>query len=481
MRAFLRCLAFSALVLHAGLVAAQDAIPWARSIEEAQRQAAQQQRLVLIHFYGDNCPPCRALEANVFPRPEFARGLTSNYVPVKINATQNRELAARYGIRQWPTDVVITPDGKPLIAPTVSPQDPVKYLAMLDQVAAEHRVRVTPTAGNTYEQVASAPSYEARPVAHDMPADSRWTPPSQQQQPQGSSNYASPYGANAGGALPRQDSPYGGAQPQQGPYNPSGYGQTAADRNSAYRPNLPEPGQAYVEGTPYRNPQSEMGRSPYDLGGSPDAGRGLQSQASDAVYGRPSDDSYLRRDVRLSDSGSFSPQQPPVQQPSLQQPVGQPRTGQPLPQLQTNPHAGRSAADVAQHRPAPPTGNSPPLALDGYCPVALLETGKWVKGDIRFGAIHRGRTYLFATAAEQQKFLATPDKFSPMLSGYDPVKYIEEGVLVEGKREHGLHHDEHMYLFVDEASLQKFWKSPMTYAPTVRQAMQQSIVPNVRR
>src|SRR5688500_13599177 len=130
MRASL-CLIVTALTvtLTTGIVAASppagglDAVPWARSLEEAQQIAAQRHQLILLHFYGDNCPPCKALEANVFPRQDFARGLTANYVPVKINASQNRQLAAKYGIQNWPTDVIVTADGTPIMKPVGCPPD----------------------------------------------------------------------------------------------------------------------------------------------------------------------------------------------------------------------------------------------------------------------------------------------------------------------------------------------------------------------
>jgi YHS domain-containing protein len=119
--------------------------------------------------------------------------------------------------------------------------------------------------------------------------------------------------------------------------------------------------------------------------------------------------------------------------------------------------------------------------MEGYCPVSLMESSHWTKGDVRFGAIHRGRTYLFASPGEQQKFLANPDRYSPMLSGYDPVAYLEQGKMVDGRRQCGIVHEGRMYLFTDEGSLQRFCDSPERYTGGVRQAMQQDPAPNMRR
>jgi hypothetical protein len=67
--------------------------------------------------------------------------------------------------------------------------------------------------------------------------------------------------------------------------------------------------------------------------------------------------------------------------------------------------------------------------------------------------------------------LANPDRWSPVLSGYDAVKYVEEGKLVDGRREFGTVIDGQMYLFADLAAQERFEGRPDKFMPTVRQAM----------
>lgn len=109
--------------------------------------------------------------------------------------------------------------------------------------------------------------------------------------------------------------------------------------------------------------------------------------------------------------------------------------------------------------------------MEGFCPVTLVEREQWQQADKRWGAIHRGRLYLFAGPAEQQRFLANPDRFSPALSGFDPVMYAERGQLVEGKRRYGTFFYDQVYLFSDEAALRRFEQNPAGYADHVHQAM----------
>jgi len=135
------------------------------------------------------------------------------------------------------------------------------------------------------------------------------------------------------------------------------------------------------------------------------------------------------------------------------------------------PLAAEPADDgLAGELPQLPPG-SPPLGLDGYCPVTLCEKRDcWVAGDTRWGAIHRGRTYLFAGEAERKAFLADPDRYAPVLEGNDPVLALERSRAVPGARDHGVFYDGRVYLFANEETLEVFRKDPDRYAIDMRQA-----------
>jgi YHS domain-containing protein len=111
------------------------------------------------------------------------------------------------------------------------------------------------------------------------------------------------------------------------------------------------------------------------------------------------------------------------------------------------------------------------VALEGYCAVTLCEKRSWTPGDVRYGAIHRGRTYLFQSPAEQQRFLANPDRYSPVISGNDPVVALDEGRAVPGTRRYGLFYENRVYLFSSEESLARFSRAPNRYAAEIIQAM----------
>ena len=137
---------------------------------------------------------------------------------------------------------------------------------------------------------------------------------------------------------------------------------------------------------------------------------------------------------------------------------------------------GPGCPAVVRSDPQKPAENikppaNPPFGLDGFCPVQLVENSRWQPGKKAWGAIHRGRTYLFAGAEERRRFLADPDRYAPVSSGDDVVLLLEQGRSVSGYREHGLQFDGHVYLFADEGTLEKFRSNPRYYADRALQAM----------
>ncbi|HWB11410.1 MAG TPA: thioredoxin family protein [Pirellulales bacterium] len=164
---------------------------------------------------------------------------------------------------------------------------------------------------------------------------------------------------------------------------------------------------------------------------------------------------------------------------------GQPQTNQEpphatavsmRPQVVDHSQAGDTQQPAARPQPktitpaAKPAGN-PPIALDGYCAVTLVERRVWHTGDKRWGAIHRGRTYLFASEPAQKAFLADPDRYSPVLSGNDPVMRLDHNQDVPGKREHGAFYNDRIYLFANEQTFLLFDRDPTRYTIENRQAL----------
>lgn len=125
---------------------------------------------------------------------------------------------------------------------------------------------------------------------------------------------------------------------------------------------------------------------------------------------------------------------------------------------------------IAQAKPESNVG------LEGFCCVSLMEDQKWIKGKETWGCFHRGRLFLFASEKYRDLFQTNPDIYSPLLGGADPVRFHENGDLVDGKREHGVFYGDEggptvIVLFSTADTRAKFEKEPTEYLRSVRQAM----------
>lgn len=395
------------LATCASPVWASDMVHWAPSIEVAKQAAAAKNQLVLIHFEGDNCPPCLRLEANVFNQAKFAESLERDYVLVKINASQNPEIAREFQVDRWPQDVIITSSGQPVYR-MLSPQDIDRYTDMLRQVAS----RKSELGG----QLAQAGGAAAGAMGGQV--------------------------AQAGNNQPTSRFSRFGAS-EAATQAPQGY--NAPQGNSIAQGNMAPQGNAAPQADPAANSTSRFA---------------------------PAQPSQPAPQSRFASSG-------PTENQFAQQPVGANPGPSQRPTPEMTAAAGAAAGSrVAGSQPgvnsparsaAPP--QEPQFALDGYCPVTLIEKMAWQKGDRRFGAVHLGKVYLFGSEANQQKFLADPNQYSPVFSGLDPVVFVTEGRQAEGDRRYGLTYHGTLYLFSSEDNLQRFWSEPQRYQALIQQAM----------
>ncbi|MEN6449458.1 MAG: thioredoxin family protein [Thermoguttaceae bacterium] len=439
------------------LCGASDPIRWEPSLETAQRLAGQTNRLVLIHFSAPWCQHCKWMESQVFTQPQVAAAM-GDYVPVKINADNFPAPAKKYGVTFLPATIIALPDGRPL-ATVQKRMDADQYVALLSRVATDAKQRGGPI-------LAQVPGGSAAPAAPFQPTAQ--AAPTGPISPPTAGAIAQPAIGPAGGQ-PSPASQPTNAYPQSGPSLPPSNvytpGSTAAPPinaapSVASRPPVFSPasvGQpsAPATTTPPYGPGS-IAPPNQPLTPSPSAGP-MTSPAPAAPYGSMS---------------SAPSNQPAIPQPGAGQPTIPSPTAAPY---GTAPAASNPPAAPASVAPNLPNGvtrdMNPPLGLEGFCPVSVCERQQWVRGDRRWGAIHRGRTYLFAGPEEQRKFFTDPDRYAPAVSGNDIVLATEQGQAVPGSRRHGVFFENRIYLFSSEASLKKFLGNSKAYASQATEAL----------
>ncbi len=123
---------------HALGGAPEPEIAWVENLDQAMQLAKVHNKPLMIHFYGDHCPPCRMLEAKAFRNRELVLALNDNVIATKVNADQRRDISQHYQVTRWPTDVFLHADGT-VIERGVSNQDPQAYARTVLRVAQRHQ------------------------------------------------------------------------------------------------------------------------------------------------------------------------------------------------------------------------------------------------------------------------------------------------------------------------------------------------------
>ena len=81
------------------------------SFDAAQQQQNTRNQKFMIYFHADWCAYCHKLEKNAFSNREIATYINTNFLPVMVDTTKDRQTAARFGVRGLPDIRFLTPEG----------------------------------------------------------------------------------------------------------------------------------------------------------------------------------------------------------------------------------------------------------------------------------------------------------------------------------------------------------------------------------
>jgi YHS domain-containing protein/thiol-disulfide isomerase/thioredoxin len=110
-------------------------------------------------------------------------------------------------------------------------------------------------------------------------------------------------------------------------------------------------------------------------------------------------------------------------------------------------------------------GRSPRrLALEGYCPVSLVDDHRLEAGRPALTIDRDGEVYRFATSAGREAFRQNPARYVPANGGRCAVAQVDRGEVRAGSPNWGLLYDGHLYLCADMAERARFLKTPERYA-----------------
>jgi YHS domain-containing protein/thiol-disulfide isomerase/thioredoxin len=98
----------------ADLTAAQV---WMTDFAKAQAEATKLHRPLVVHFHTKWCGPCRQMEKDILHTPQILRQLDEGFIAVKVdldNKVDNAKVQAQYRVKNMPTDLILSHDGKEL-------------------------------------------------------------------------------------------------------------------------------------------------------------------------------------------------------------------------------------------------------------------------------------------------------------------------------------------------------------------------------
>ncbi|MCC9604090.1 DUF255 domain-containing protein [Stieleria sp. JC731] len=409
-------------------------IAWEGKLRDAHDKAQQQNKLMLLHFYTDNCIFCDRLEAGAFQDPTVSSAINKNFVPVKVHGGKNPKLAKLFQVTKYPTDVIVTTEGKAL-SHAVSPQQPARYVAMLASTYAGFNQSGTMIAANAATQAPAQPAaaqVAAVPPAATKPAVATNPPAAQTVAAKQAPTSASPAAtAPATEALVTKEPAIATNQP--------------AAENSLSLP---------TGDLPVQVPASK--KSAMDIPAiAANAPAKPAATTQNNQFMLPSGDLPLPTENKLAHSDV---------------------TATTNAVAKSGTHASMAAARL-DTKPTTIETEKPELAIQGYCPVSVVKDGQWLEGKPEFGVIHLGKLYLFANKPAMQAFMVDPMPYTPMLNEIDVVRFFEEKKIVKGNREWGVIDPIHnrMFFFADEAAMLHFEASFERYVDAAIEVMDQAI------
>lgn len=122
--------------------------------------------------------------------------------------------------------------------------------------------------------------------------------------------------------------------------------------------------------------------------------------------------------------------------------------------------------------------------LNGHSPVALVDQDALVPGNVAITAEFRGRTFFFASTAEQAAFMADPSRYTSQvgpryralqqqigIGGYCPVSAVDAQAAIPGDATFAVDYAKKRYLMHDAAARDRFAADPAAYAEKANAAL----------
>ena len=450
-----RCFAF--LLIFTAVLASQavgqTGIQWEKDLTKAKARAISEKKPLLVHFYGDSCPPCQLMERDVFPNADVIEKLNADFVAIKVNVSQSPQLMTQFGVRGWPMDVFLSPTGERLHE-RVGMTSTSQFLGELTSIAAKFPKP---------QLVQQSHSPQASQASHNGGiALAEYSQPNV------------PQSTNPGQPMDFSGFSVVQASPLHQPF------QAVSDDSEGYAVSGSSVHQGGVRHdntnvtAQIQHLQAALGSMPNHQATQPSPQFSAEQQYTATQPIQPAvpqqvipQQMVLPQTVESQPAGPFLNHSPfiaaaPSASPTV--PAGSFENGIVRKQPAAGMGAGNSLGVVAAVGDTPPMVQMPTIALDGFCPVSLAQTAKWVKGDAEVMTEHEGVYFRFASAEARNTFANNPRLYAPVLRGNDAVELLTNRREMAGQRKFGAWYHGQVFLFTSAENYEKFQNNPELYA-----------------
>ena len=150
---------------------------WENDLNTAIARAEREQRPLFLHIIGNDCQPAQQMAVEVFSNPSIVAQLNANFVMVRINASENADLAQKFSVTQIPTDLIIKSNGQLLHHRTggITAERFLDYLAFLQRTIQADKnqtasVAVAPSSGPLAAGAPPAENPAGNPPLQSIPS-----------------------------------------------------------------------------------------------------------------------------------------------------------------------------------------------------------------------------------------------------------------------------------------------------------------------
>lgn len=126
-------------------------VAWTEDYPAAAKQASEEGKYMLLNFTGsDWCGWCIKLDKEVFTQEVYENFAGENLVSVKLDfprrkqlspgvVAQNDELQNKFGVRGFPTIIILSPEGELVEQTGYRRGGPEAYVEHLQEIIAKHK------------------------------------------------------------------------------------------------------------------------------------------------------------------------------------------------------------------------------------------------------------------------------------------------------------------------------------------------------